>query len=85
MNEVDEKLMMGIMVDMNPETRDRVYDAIDRIHFYWKLAKEDFNDANLYYAVDWGDGYDDPDSVPAQNRKKIMIYTKKANPYVLKN
>ena len=82
MNEVDEKLMMGIMVDMNPETRDRVYDAIDKIHFYWKLAKEDFNDANLYYAVDWGDGYEDPDSIQMQNRKKIMIYTKKANPYV---
>ena len=82
MNEVNGRIMLNRLGEMSQESRDRVYEAIERIHFYWKLAKEDFNDANLYYGVDWGDGYEDPDSIQMQNRKKIMIYTKKANPYV---
>ena len=82
MNEVDSKKMFNSFADMNWKLRDEVYASIDKIHFYWKLAKEDFNDANLYYGVDWGDGYEDPDSTQMQNRKKLMIYTKKANPYV---
>ena len=82
MNEVDDKKMFNSLADMSQESRDRVYEAIERIHFYWKAAKEDFNDTNLHYGVDWGDGYDDPGSTQVQNRKKIMIYTKKANPYV---
>ena len=82
MNEVDSKKMFNSFADMNWRLRDEVYASIDKIHFYWKLAKEDFNDANLYYGVDWGDGYEDPDSTQMQNRKKLMIYTKKANPYV---
>ena len=82
MNEVDSKKMFNSFADMNWRLRDEVYASIDKIHFYWKLAKEDFNDANLYYGVDWGDGYEDADSIQMQNRKKLMIYTKKANPYV---
>lgn len=82
MNEVDDNKMFNSLADMSQESRDRVYATLDKIHFYWKAAKEDFNDANLYYGVDWGDGYDDTRSKQAQNRKKIMIYTKKAHPYV---
>ena len=82
MNAVRYKKMFNSLADMSQESRDKIYNSIERIHFYWKAAKEDFNDANLYYGVDWGDGYGDPNSKQDQNRKKIMIYTKKANPYV---
>ena len=82
MNEVDSKKMFNSFADMNWRLRDEVYASIDKIHFYWKLAMEDFDEQNLYDEVDWGDGYEDPDSIQMQNRKKLMIYTKKANPYV---
>ena len=82
MNEVNSNKMFNSLVDMSQETRDRVYAALDKIHFYWDAAMEDFERQNLYYSVDWGDGYDAPGSKQSQNRKKIMIYTKKANPYV---
>ena len=82
MNEVDGRRMLNSLGEMNWRLRDEVYYAIDKIYFYWDAAMEDFDRQNLYYDVDWGDGYDEPDSEPMQNRKKIMIYTKKANPYV---
>ncbi len=82
MNEVNGKIMLNRLGEMSQETRDRVYAAMDKIHFYWDAAMDDFDRKNLYYRVDWGDGYDPPGSKQAQNRKKIMIYTKKANPYV---
>jgi len=82
MNEVDSNRMMGRMRDMTPEKRKEVYDAMEKIVFYWQAARDDFDVDNLYHKVDWGDGYDDPESEQMQNRKLIMIYTKKANPYV---
>jgi len=81
-NEVNGRIMLNRLGEMSQESRDRIYAALDKIHFYWDLAMEDFDRQNLHYRVDWGDGYDAPGSKQAQNRKKIMIYTKKANPYV---
>lgn len=82
-NKVDTGRMEVRLELMDEDKRKIIFNSIDRIVGYYNLALEDFGVDNLYWDVEWGDGYDDKDSIPWQNRKLLMIYTKKAHPYVI--
>ncbi len=83
-NNVNTSIIAVRLASMAADRREIVFDTIDKIVGYHDLALEDFGVNDLYWDVKWGDGYDDKDSKPMQNRKLLMIYTKKAHPYIIK-